>query len=204
MALFLLRASGTWNGGETWNFTLHATAAVSAAAAAGSLAGALEEMWSGVGTPAGALGTLYSPDVVLGTATAGEINEQSGQQIARADVAVNAAGTATGSSLPPQCAVVISLRTAIANRTGRGRFYLPATSVDALDAGRISAAAQTTIANAMTRLFAELDAAAITPVIYSRTRHVTTTITDANVGDVYDTQRRRRNQLNEQRVTIPV
>lgn len=204
MALYMLRAAGTWNGGEVWNFTLHALATIGTEQAATAWADALTEAWSGAGTPAGALATLYSPDVVLQTATAGQIAQPGGGQVARADVTIGLPGTAVADSLPPQCAVVISLRTGLANRAGRGRFYLPATAVDASAGGRLSTAAQTTIANAMTRMFAALDPTGITPVIYGRLTGSTNTITSANVGDVYDTQRRRRNQLTETRMAIAV
>jgi len=200
MALYQLRASGTWNGAETWNFGLHGSSSASVAAVADSWAAALTEAWSGTGTPAGALQTYYPEEVVLGTATAAALSATTGQQLARADVDVNLPGTSVAEMLPPQCAVVVSLRTPVANRTGRGRFYLPAPAVNAVAAGLIAPAAQQDFVDAMTRLFASLDAAAFTPQLFSRSTFILTTIDAFNIGNVFDTQRRRRNQLQEVRI----
>ena len=52
----------------------------------------------------------------------------------------------------------------------------------------------------MTRLFASLDAAAFTPQLFSRSTFILTTIDAFNIGNVFDTQRRRRNQLQEVRI----
>lgn len=70
MALYLLRASGQWNGSEVFNFTLHATSSAATAQVATTWAQALTEAWSGAGTPAGALNAAYAADTVIDTATA--------------------------------------------------------------------------------------------------------------------------------------
>lgn len=201
MALYLLRASGVWEESEVFNFGLHVTSSAATAAVADSWSLALTEAWSGSGTPTGALNAAYSTGVRIDTATAALLTQTSGQQTARADVAVNLVGTSAEDSLPPQIAVVVSLRTELANRAGRGRFYLPAPATNACTAGRLTTAIQTNIVNAMTRMFSALDAAGATPVLFSRTTFANTTITSFNVGDVFDTQRRRRNQLVETRVS---
>lgn len=200
MALYLLRASGTWNGSETFNFGMHCTSAASTAAVAGSWAGALTEAWSGAGTPAGTLETYYGAEVVLSLATAAALSPTTGQQMARADVDVSLPGVSASDNLPPQCAVVVSLRTDVANRSGRGRFYLPAPAFNAAVGGLIGPAVQQDFVDAITRLFAELDSAAITPILFSRSTFIQTTITSFNIGNVFDTQRRRRNGLAEVRI----
>lgn len=201
MALYHLKASGQWFGSEVFNFGIHATSSAATAAVATTWAQALTEAWSGSGTPTGALNAAYATDTVIDLATASLLTQTSGQQTARADVAVNLPGTSAEDSLPPQCAVVVSLRTELANRAGRGRFYLPAPAVNAVTAGRFTAAIQQNFVNAMTRMFAALDGGGITPVLFSRTTFQNTTITSFNIGDVFDTQRRRRNQLVEQRIS---
>ena len=201
MALYLLRASGRWGTAETFNFGIHATSSAATAAVAGTWAQALTEAWSGAGTPAGALNAAYATTTEIEQATAALLTQTSGQQTARADVDVSLPGTSAEDSLPPQCAVVVSLRTEVANRTGRGRFYLPAPAVNACTAGLINPAIQQNIVNAWTRAFAALDSGGITPVLFSRTTFVNTTITSFNVGNVFDTQRRRRNQLVENRIS---
>lgn len=208
MALFRLRVSGSWNGGETWTFGLHASAASSTATVADALQVAATQMWSGSGTPAGALNTLYSEDVVLTTLTASELDFANGRQLTRADRDVNLPGVATADSLPPQNAVVISLRTELAQAGGRGRYYLPSPALTASAGGRIAPAAQALIVAATTRFFASLRSATINPVVYRRPRpnfpSQQLAIVSANVGDVFDTQRSRRMQLTETRLPIPV
>lgn len=201
MALYHLRASGVWEESETFTFGLHVTSSASTAAVADSWAAALTEAWSGPGTPAGTMAPAYSAGVVINQATAALLTQTSGQQTARADRVVNLVGTSAEDSLPPQIAVVVSLRTEVANRTGRGRFYLPAPAVNAVTAGRLTTAIQTNFVNAMTRLFTSLDSAGATPVLFSRTTFANTTITSFNIGDVFDTQRSRRNQLVETRIS---
>lgn len=201
MALYHLRASGVWEESETFTFGLHVTSSASTAAVADSWAAALTEAWSGAGTPAGALNAAYSAGVVINQATAALLTQTSGQQTARADRAVNLVGTSAEDSLPPQVAVVVSLRTEVANRSGRGRFYLPAPAVNAVSAGRFTTALQQNFVNAWTRAFAALDSAGATPVLFSRTTFANTTITSFNIGDVFDTQRSRRNQLVESRIS---
>jgi hypothetical protein len=45
---------------------------------------------------------------------------------------LNQAGTHAGSASPPQCAVVVSFKSAVAARTGMGRCYLPSPPIDVL------------------------------------------------------------------------
>jgi hypothetical protein len=102
-------------------------------------------------------------------------------------------------------AIVVSLRSPVANRTGRGRFYLPQPTTNALTAvGRLDETAQSTIVDALTAAWTQANAAGENPVIYSRTQRATREITSFNVGDLFDTQRRRENALTENRVSAPM
>lgn len=208
MATFRLRVSGTWNGGERWTFGLHGNATQSTATVADALQVAATEMWSGTGTPAGAMNTLYSDDVVMTTLTAAELDFGTGRQLTRADRDVSLPGVATADSLPPQCAVVVSLRTELAQAGGRGRYYLPAPALSASAGGRIAAAAQATFVAATTRFIASLRGAQITPVLYRRPTPERPAqallLVGGNIGDVFDTQRGRRQQLTESRTPFPI
>jgi hypothetical protein len=199
MALFLHRAAGVWPG-EIWNFTLHTTGSGSVGTAADAWETALATMWSG----ASGIGQYYTPEVVLETATTSEIEQSTGQQLTRQDRNLGLAGTSEAEAMPPQVALVVSLLTVVANRSGRGRFYLPSPAAEVLDGGRLDATVQGVIATAAGALFSALTSASLVPVIYSRTAHTTTTITSASLGDVFDTQRRRRDKLIEERVSITI
>lgn len=123
---------------------------------------------------------------------------------AGATTGVALVGTDAADPLPPQTALVVSLKTAIRTRAGRGRMYLPPFGTDQIDAGRVPAATVTAVKNAAAALVNDLQATGYTPVIYHRGPHTTDVINQVIVGDVYDTQRRRRNKLVEARSSVGV
>jgi len=126
--------------------------------------------------------------------------------------------TGTGTAYKPaQIAVVGSLRSGSALAAGRGRLYWPATGVPMDSASlRLSAATTLALANGFkTYLTAICDAAKaqLTPVslvqfgvsVYSPTKKTLTPVTSIRVGNVLDTQRRRRDTMTElySSVTLP-
>lgn len=117
---------------------------------------------------------------------------------------------------PAQIALVVSLRSNSALASGRGRLYVPATGVP-MDSATLRLSPTTTlaVANAMkTYLTAVCDAAKaqLTPVslvqfgisVYSPTKKTLTPVTSLRVGNVLDTQRRRRDSLMELYSTVPL
>lgn len=206
MALFRLRALGTITG-ESWNFGLHGTSNNAIGDVLSAWVEALTEAWSGNGGSVAGLASLYDATTTLDTATVGELTMSSGQQTARQDQSIDLPGTAAGEPLPPQVSMVVSLQTAVANRAGRGRFYLPAPTVASVSAHVIASATIAAVAAAAGALFAGLDAGTITPVIYHRTGSMAGTVTNltsARVGSVFDTQRRRRDKLIETYTSVAI
>ena len=112
-------------------------------------------------------------------------------------------GSISPASVPVR-ATTISLITAVANRHGRGRFYLPPLAAAVLAAGRLSPTTVSSLQTAATSFFDSLVTGGLTPVVRNRIGHVSTPVTEARVGDVIDTQRRRRNKLVEAYTVIPV
>lgn len=200
MARMKLRVQGTWGGGEIWNFGMDADSTRTVAETATALAAAVTEAWSGAGTPAGALNTLYSPDVTVTEAQAAEILIASGKQQAKSVAALSLPGVSTDEPLPPQVALVVSKITNVANRTGRGRFYLPAMAVNAVEDGKLSVAARDLVMNAVQRMITSLKGAQITPMLWAQGALTGTPITQWGIDTVFDTQRRRRNQLVGDRI----
>lgn len=108
-------------------------------------------------------------------------------------------GTATGSLLPPQTALVSTLRTANAGRSYRGRVYLMgyvSTGMDAL--GASSVAARTAASNFVNAINTALQASAMQLAVMSRPNPATgkvgfsTAVTTVQMRDaIFDTQRRR-------------
>lgn len=95
--------------------------------------------------------------------------------------------------------LVCSLYTDTAGRSYRGRFYFPALAAAQQGTGKISGV--TAIATDFQELLQDL---AVTNTVstmqlqvYSPTKNAVTPVTSIKVGDVVDTQRRRRDALNE-------
>lgn len=197
MALYRFVASGT-TPGETFSFTMHAEGNLSTGDAATAFADALTAAW------AAGMDDVTTADVDLTLASAATIDPATDGQITRVEVVLALTGVGAGEMLPFQCATVVSLLTASATRHGRGRFYLPPLAALVLDGGRISAASLAVLDTAWTAFFASLNTDNVTPVVRNRTGHVSTTVTSARIGDVIDTQRRRRNKLTETQVVVTV
>ena len=197
MALYRLVASGT-TPGETFSFTMHAEANLSTGDAATAFGDALTACW------AAGMDDLTTPEVDLTLASAAAINEATDGQITRVEVVLALTGVADAEMLPFQCATVISLLTASATRHGRGRFYLPPLAASFLLNGKLNTTAMTTLDTAWTAFFDSLNTDGVNPVVRNRTGHVSTPVTSARVGDVIDTQRRRRNKLTETYTVIAV
>lgn len=197
MALYRLVASGT-TPGESFSFTMHAEANLSTGDTATAFADALTACW------AAGMDDLTTPEVDLTLASAAAINEATDGQITRVEVVLALTGVADAEMLPFQCATVISLLTASATRHGRGRFYLPPLAASFLLNGKLNSTAMTTLDTAWTAFFDSLNTDGVNPVVRNRTGHISTPVTSARVGDVIDTQRRRRNKLVETYTTIAV
>lgn len=197
MALYRFVASGT-TPGETFSFTMHGESNLSTGDAATAFADALTAAW------AAGMDDVTTADVDLTLASAASIDPATDGQLTRVEVVLTLTGVAAGEMLPFQCATVITLITASATRHGRGRFYLPPLAASVLDGGRISAASLAVLDTAWTAFFDSLNTDTVTPVVRNRTGHISTPVTAARVGDVIDTQRRRRNKLVETELTIAV
>lgn len=118
------------------------------------------------------------------------------------NTAVAGSGTAPH---PSQTAWVVSLRTNSPGGSGRGRLYWPATGLT-IQVGslRPQASDVTAFLNAMRDYLALLEAAVDAPIdetvdlcVWSRVNASRALVTRLMVGDVLDTQRRRRDMIPE-------
>lgn len=116
-------------------------------------------------------------------------------------------GGGGGNMLPPQTSIVASHRTGQIGRRGRGRMYLPPTGASGLDAstdyGRVAAGYQAGVLAAQVALLEDCalnfggPGFQCVPSIIGAPWTSYAFITSVQVGDVFDTQRRRRAQLSE-------
>lgn len=195
MALYRHRLEGTFPG-EIWSFGLYTDSNLSVAASQSAWMTGITNFWSEATA-------LFSTDVATTRAVTVELDPSTGSQLTGAEDTRTDVGTSAAETLPFQCAPVVSLRTATLSRAGRGRFYAPSLAVDQVAGGRLLIAARDTLADAALELVQGLTAAGGNLVIYHRGPGTTTPVTSLDVGDVIDTQRRRRNQLVEARTSRP-
>ena len=204
MPLYQHRFIGNLASGDQFSFSWWSDNSLTIDSSHGNAITWAETLWNGQDTLPG-YATLCSADVSIQRITTGEISPLTGQQQTLRESNVDIAGTSEANALPADVAIVVSLRSPVANRTGRGRFYLPQPTTDALTAvGRLDETAQSTIVDALLAAWTQANAAGENPVIYSRTQRATREITSFNVGDLFDTQRRRENALTENRVSAPM
>lgn len=119
------------------------------------------------------------------------------------------AGTGTA-KLPPQAASVLSIRTNTPGGSGRGRVYWPAMGATLAATGRFDSGTQlTNLTQMRVYLTAMRDALAtafptigFNLAVRSTTTHSTPHAVRIQIGDVVDTQRRRRDTLSEAYQTL--
>jgi hypothetical protein len=198
MALFRHTASGT-TPGEVWSFTMHTEGLLSVGDANQAFADGLTAAWA-----AGGMIDVTTADVDLTLASTAEIDPLTDLQLTRSELVMALTGDEAGEMLPFQVAVVISLLTNVANRHGRGRFYLPPLATGTVDTGRLSAAAIGILDVAWTAFFDSINTDGLQPQVRNRTAHTSIPVSTARVGNVFDTQRRRRNKLTETYTVIAV
>lgn len=107
-------------------------------------------------------------------------------------------GTSGQYPLPSETAVCLSLVTASAGRSGRGRCYLPGPARDQINEdGRVLAAFQSDVADAAQAMGNDINDATHFLAVASQTTAGIQPVTRVRVGDVFDVQRRRRDALIE-------
>lgn len=196
MPTYLHVAKGSLNSAFGWSVSLHSVSSAAEAAAEASWHAAFKTFWNTAGVRALYAATnswlssiTYTLDgsghVSTGTATSEAI-----------------AGTGT-QSLPYECALVATWRTAIKGKKGIGRWYLPAptTASLAVNGWTLLPANQTTIATALAAMVTAWTGT-LQPVIYHHAAHTTDNIIHGDLPDGIYSQRRRGHKRIPARSTI--
>lgn len=201
MPFFNCRVEGQLPGGDLFVFGFWADASLGVQAVADEVQSWINDVWTNH------LAAIMTTNTTVARCVVGEYTSITGAQQARAENAVSLAGTVDEAITPPlpgDVAVVVSLQTNLANRSGRGRFYLPApvTSV-VTDDGKLDLTTRDDIAAGVRDAFQTFNAAASPGLIVaSRTLNTGTAVQRVAVGDKFDTQRRRENSWVESREVL--
>lgn len=201
MTVFRHVINGTFPG-DSWSVTMHTQGTVTTATANTIFETAWGALWNGVTPPTDDIKQLVPIAVTCDTVATSGLDPVTFKQVTKEVATLGLPGTDAGATLPPQDTVVVSFTSALASKKGRGRMYLPVFGADKTAGGRLTAAAQTIVQLGMANFGANLIASGLTPVIFNRVSGITQAITGGSVGDVIDTQRRRRGNLIESRMTF--
>ncbi len=206
MAFYRGTVKGHLEGGEVFNFTIHFAAVTDQAAVmATALADGVTLMWSGTNSPAGNITALYPAAIGVDLVQMDELGADA-KNVSQGLASLSLVGTGSGEALPPQNAIVVSLRTGVPTRAGRGRFYLPSPTVATVVDQRIDSAAQTDVLNGALAMLNHMNGLGFQPIVFHRPPlrsgefGTSDDVVSIDVGDVFDNQRRRRNKLVETRV----
>lgn len=201
MTLYLHRFQGKCAGGDQFIYGWHANSARTLANAQAAAVTWNAVVWNGAAAGNG-FKDHVTADVSMLNVTTTEINILTGKQLARADTAQVIPGVAAGNAMPADVALVISKRTSLPTRAGRGRMYLPQPAASQLTTqGRVLPDLVNDLIDSLTAAWTGYNSGTDRPVIFGRATHSTLNLTSFDVGDLYDTQRRRENKVTEARVT---
>jgi len=201
MPMYQHRYSGTLPAGDQFVFSWHAVSLRSLEDAQAAAVAWLDVFW----TQGDGFATKCTSGVTVTKVSTGLVLVATGQQQALAEDVIGQPGTAAGSSLPQEVALVVSLRTALANRRGRGRFYLPPLAASfTTTTGMVPTATIGHLNEQLTAAWDAYNTLVDFPVVYSRVNRATERITSFDIGNVYDIQTRRDNKVEQARFTAPM
>jgi len=195
MALWRVTVPITLPTGEGALFTWHAEGAITDAAALTAADGWL----TGLGAIATFKGVFPSA-MTWGPVTLSTLSTTDDHVITTRFGSGTFAGTGGATSCPPQVAMCVTLRTALAGRSFRGRCYLPPPITARLTSnGRLLSTTATDLIVALANAWIAVGVAGMALVVRSFAHHTSTNVTQIEIGDVMDTQRSRRSALTEVR-----
>lgn len=201
MTLYYHRFQGNCAAGDQFNYGWYATSIRSLAAAQAAAVAWNATVWNGV-APGQGYKDHVNNLVGMQNVTTVEIDPLTGKQLSRADTAQVIVGTALFTAFPADVALCVSTRTNVPQRSGRGRFYMPQPASDeSTNTGRAQPSLINHLMAALTGAWTGYNTASDRPVLFHRKLHTTTPITSFNIGDLFDTQRRRENKVSEARTS---
>lgn len=205
MTHFRLVAKGALPAGDIWmtGFQVDADAGQDAASTLASWLTAWALFWNGTGA-----GTDYK-SLCKTTVTTFEQSSTEvgadGKNITQAVATVSLAGTATDDSMPQETCPVLTLRTSLASKAGRGRLYLPPLSETSNGgSGELASGVQTQIATAGQALVQSLNGASMSVGVFHRFTNSFSPVIAVDVANLFRVQRRRQKSVSVARIRMTV
>lgn len=196
MALYRHRFNGQTAGGRNFSFSWWSDSSSSLSVVHTAAVTWIGDLYAG-STGTNGYATLSAAETEVTEVTSGEIDPATGQQLTLLSSSVSQGGTSIDQNLPPEIAIVASLKTLTANGTGAGRFYLPQpTTTGSGPAGNMATATPVTVRDALEFAWTGSNSV-LTPVVYSRVLRLFRPITRFRVGDRWDSIRHRDNTAAE-------
>lgn len=200
MPVYRHKFSGVCAAGDEWSYQWYADSIRDIATAHSAAVVWQQTVWNGA-TAGNGYKDHTAVNVLTSSVITAQINVSDGKQLARRETGLTIAGVAAGNSLPADVAVVVSLRSELPQRTGRGRFYMPQPAVSSVTAdGKLQSDLVNDLEASLLAAWAAYNTGVDRPVIYSPTFTVTRPIISFNIPDLFATQRRRENKVKQIRV----
>lgn len=189
MTYYRHRVSGPGPAGDIWVTTLHTQGAADLTAAHNAVVTALSAFVDNHFTQ------YWSPQTAVKEFLTDQLDAVTGKNVAQTSTGVNFVGVGAGKTVSARDSLVISLKTNLPTRAGRGRMYWPSPCSDAYGAnGEFLDAVCTELSGAFRNALAAIDGT-VTPVIYHRATKTSDNITSVKVGSIPGSQRRRTNKV---------
>lgn len=188
MTVYRSRIFGPGPAGDVWNTTLHTSSSQD-----------LATVHTAVGTFIGAvfteIGPMWSTEQQITGYTTDALDPNTGKNTAQQSSALTMKGSGSGNALDQRACITFSLRTALPTRAGRGRMYWPGLDDTHLTTtGLWSSTDCQSLATAAASALGTL-AGTAQPVIYHRDSRTFTAITQVEISQIVNTQRRRTNKV---------
>lgn len=204
MATYLTTLRGTIAAGSVGEIFSHSLG-IQSSATADVVATAVRDAWTtAFTTGTSPLNTMFPEEIVYTEATAAVVIDQVVPNLGaafHAPFSGGLPGVQTGSMLPPQTALAVSLRAGVRPNGAplKGRFYLPTmTTAAMLPDGTVNPGTAQGVLDQIKVFMDALFAASHWPCVWSRTvANLVGVVDQIRVGDRFDTIRSRRNASPE-------
>lgn len=199
MPLYRHVFQGKCAAGDVFSYQWHADSVRGLDAAHSAAVVWNDTVWNGA-TVGNGYKDHVTADVAMQQVTTSQINVADGTFLAQKISGQAIAGVAVGNALSARTCMIVSIRTALPRRTGRGRFYLPQPAASNLTTlGRWTADFVNDINAALTAAWAAYETVNDHLVVYSQTFRVVRDANGFNIPDLAGMQRRRDNKVSPTR-----